>query len=342
MTARNPIFAASLALALVPFAAAPAFGGAAKEAAAPKLTEAPAESQGTPMLRDAITIDGKLVYLGDLFINAGPKADTPVAYAPRPGERAVFDARWLYRVARAYGLNWRPLSVRQETVVERVSQVIERTEIEDAVLAALYERGAEPDSELELSMQLSRVHVASDVRANVGVDDVTYDPRTRRFAAVVSIPAGDPAGEKLRLTGRLHNVVKIPVPARIVNRGDIIGERDVKWIRIRADRVLPDTITTLDDLKGMAAKRGLRPDDLVRTADIERPILVERGSLVTVSLQYGPMALTAQGKALESGAMGDTVRIVNSRSKKVFEGEVSGPGRATVQVVSARELAQNK
>ncbi|PIW27869.1 MAG: flagella basal body P-ring formation protein FlgA [Rhodospirillales bacterium CG15_BIG_FIL_POST_REV_8_21_14_020_66_15] len=359
MTARNLFIAAAVAAALVPLASLPAAGGARGDSpgqdwtgtprgpgAAKKAPPADAAEQSdkvtAPLLREAVTVNDKVIYLGDLFINVGDKADAAVAYAPAPGERAIFDARWLYRVARAYRLNWRPLSGRQQVVVERVSQVIERSEIVDTIMAALFEKGADPASELELSTQLTRVHIAGSTPATVGIDDITYDARTQRFAAVVSIPKGDPAGEKLRLTGRLYPVVKIPVLSRVVSRNDVIGQRDVKWIRIRADRVMPDTVTKLEDLVGMSSKRGLRPDDVVRQSDIERPILVERGSLVTVTLTHGPMALTAQGKALERGALGDVVQIVNRRSKAVFEGEVTGPGRAKVEIASIRELAANQ
>ena len=339
MTARKMIIAAAMAVALVPMASLSADGATKKTASA----DAQAKPEmSVPLLRDAITVDDKVIYLGDLFINAGPYADSVVAYAPAPGERAIFDARWLYRVARAYRMNWRPLTVRQQIVVERVSQVIERSEIVDTLMAALYEKGADPESELELSTQLTRVHIAGSAQPTVGVDDITYDPRSQRFAAVVSIPKNDPAGERLRLTGRLFPVVKVPVPSRMMARNEVIGERDIRWIRLRTDRIMPDTVTKVEDMVGMAPKRSLRPDEILRRSDIERPILVERGSLVTVTLIHGPMALTAQGKALEQGALGDTVRIVNRRSKTVFEGEVVGPGRAKVQIAAIRELAQNQ
>jgi len=339
MTARNLFIAAALAAALVPVAALPASGAAKKTSPADAAEQS--EKMTAPLLRDSITVDDKVVYLGDLFINVGEKADAAVAYAPAPGERAIFDARWLYRVARAYRLNWRPLSARQQVVVERVSQVIERAEIVDTIMAALFEKGADPASELDLSTQLTRVHIAGSATPTIGVEDITYDPRSQRFAAVVSIPKGDPAGERLRLTGRLYPVVKIPVVSKVMARNDILTERDVKWIRIRADRIMPDTVTKLEDLVGMSVKRGLRPDDVIRVSDVERPILVERGALVTVTLSHGPLSLTAQGKALERGALGDVVQIVNKRSKSVFEGEITGPSRAKVTMTSIRELAQN-
>ena len=340
MSARNMFIAAAVAAAMMPLASLPAAGAAKKSAKADAAEQA--EKATAPLLRDAVTVDDKVVYLGDLFINVGDKGNAAVAYAPAPGERAIFDARWLYRVARAYRLNWRPLSARQQVVVERVSQVIERAEIVDTIMAALFEKGADPKSELELTTQLTRVHIAGTAQATVGVDDITFDARTQRFAAIISVPANDPAGEKIRLAGRVHAVVKVPVTSRVLSRREIISDRDVKWIRIRADRVMPDTVTSIDDLVGMSAKYGLRPNEMVRRSDVERPILVERGSLVTVTLNHGPMALTAQGKALERGAKGDVVQIINRRSQTVFEGEVTGPGRAMVKTSTIRELAQNQ
>ena len=55
------------------------------------------------ILKSAAIVEGRYITLGDLFENAGVRADTNVAYAPAPGKRAIFDARWLYRVARAHG-----------------------------------------------------------------------------------------------------------------------------------------------------------------------------------------------------------------------------------------------
>ncbi|MGY9002469.1 MAG: flagellar basal body P-ring formation chaperone FlgA [Rhodospirillales bacterium] len=51
------------------------------------------------------------------------------------------------------------------------------------------------------------------------------------------------------------------------------------------------------------------------------------------------MSLSAQGKALEDGAKGDTVRVHNIRSKNIVEGVVTGDGKVRVQI--AKRLALN-
>ena len=131
--------------------------------------EPPAKPEARPevhkndkvVLRESVVVKSKLVRLGDLFSNTGAKADITVAYAPAPGKRALFDARWLSRVARAYGLDWRPLGPQDQIMVERESQIITRAEIEDSIHAALISQGAERSMTVELSNRLLRLYVAS-------------------------------------------------------------------------------------------------------------------------------------------------------------------------------------
>src|SRR5262249_4846698 len=86
---------------------------------------------GEIALRTSVIVEGKYIPLGDLSENAGPNAEKNVAYAPQPGRRATFDGKWLYRVANAYGLKWRPFSLNVHAVVERASQQIQPDEVRD-------------------------------------------------------------------------------------------------------------------------------------------------------------------------------------------------------------------
>jgi flagella basal body P-ring formation protein FlgA len=61
--------------------------------------------------------------------------------------------------------------------------------------------------------------------------------------------------------------------------------------------------------------------------------------LVTIILKSPKMTLTAQGKALDDGSDGDTVRITNTQSNKVIEAEVTGP--AKVAVLATGLMAMN-
>ena len=298
---------------------------------APPAAAAPAAEAAPVTLRQSVTVSGGLVRLGDLFVPAGDKAEAAVAYAPAPGKRAIFDARWLYRVARAYGLNWRPLSIHEKAVVARESIVIGRREIADHILAALVDKGVDADMQVELSNRMLRIHVPGDSTATVAVEDVAYDPRTRRFIAIVAAPADDPAARRIRVTGRVHRVIDVPVLTRRVLAGEVIRERDVKWIAMRGDRLQQDTIQDPGALIGKSPRRGLRAGVPVRVSDVRLPVLVPRRSLVTIMYRVRSMTLTAQGRALEDGGAGDTVRVANTQSNTVVQAVVTGANRVSVQ-----------
>ena len=292
---------------------------------------APAAEAAPVTLRQSVTVSGGLVRLGDLFVPAGDKAEAAVAYAPAPGKRAIFDARWLYRVARAYGLNWRPLSIHEKAVVARESIIIGRREIADHILAALVDKGVDADMRVELSNRMLRIHVPGDSTATVAVEDVAYDARTRRFIAIVAAPADDPAARRIRVTGRVHKIIDVPVLTRRVLAGEVIRKRDVKWIAMRGDRLQRDTIQDSGTLIGKSPRRGLRAGVPVRVSDVRLPVLVPRRSLVTIMYRVRSMTLTARGQALEDGGAGDTVRVANTQSNTVVQAVVTGANRVSVQ-----------
>ncbi len=293
------------------------------------------EQKERVVLREYAEVNSKQVRLGDLFINAGKKADAIVAYAPKPGDRAVFDANWLYRVARAFKLEWRPMSIKEQIVVIRKSVVIGREEIEDAILSALLARGVSEDMSVELSNRMMRIYVASDKSATIEAEDVIFDRLTGRFTAILVAPAGSTSAQRIRVSGYMFKTAEAPVLVNQVAAGDIIKKDDIKWIRTRARRLQKDVILDANDLIGKTPRRGrgLGPGTPVRKSEVRRPVLVPKGSLVTIMLRSPGMVLTSQGKALENGSTGDTIRVANTRSKTVIDATVTGSGRVSVRPI---------
>lgn len=314
-------------LSLLLLGAAPSF---AKEVGKSTVIEISGPSQGV-MLRGSAQIDGTVIYLGDIFSNTADKATIALAYAPKPGKRAIYDARWLYRVAKAYKLNWRPLGHRDNIVVQRVSSVITQAEIAEQLSEALADQGVDPDMEISFSNRQIRLHIAGAGNGEIGFEDIAYDPRTHRFAVVVYAPAGDPSAPRSRLTGRLYPTTEVPVASRRLLKGDIINESDIHWKRVRTGRLQTDAISNMQDVIGKSPRRGIREGQTFRSSAVQDPVLVKKGSLVMIILQTPQMFLTAQGKAMQSGSDGDVIRVSNTQSNNTIEAEIIGAGRVGVR-----------
>ncbi len=288
-------------------------------------------------LNGSVAVNGNYVRLGDLFDNTGDKSNIVVAYAPAPGKQAVFDASWLYRVAQKNRLSWRPLTPRDRAVVRRDSYVVTRQEIEDKILELLRAQGENGDMRVFISNRSLRLHVAGDEPAQVDIEDLDLNRRTSRFSALVVAPAGDPAARRVRVTGRVIEMTEVPVLDRRLLAGTVIRKSDIRWIKLRNDRIQRDTITNATDLIGLVPTRSLGNGKPIRVSQVRRPLMVVKGSFVTMMLTGPTMLLTARGRAQENGSKGDVIRITNTQSKQVIEAVVTGPG--TVVVGSANRLA---
>ena len=283
------------------------------------------KARAVATLKPLVTVEGGYISIGDIFSGAGENADKVIIHAPQPGRRIVLEANWLYRVARAYGINWRPMSQSDHTVVERTSHVIDSEQISEALLAAVNEReGSMRPIEVVLDNRLQKILLPTTVHPAVTVQSLVVDPHTNRFNATISAGADSPEAVRVAVAGHLYELIEVPVAARRLKRGEVIAEDDLEWMLVRTESVSRNVLADPNDIVGMSARRSLQPHTPLSSSDIEKPTLVTKGNLVTITLRTPSMLLTAKGKALDSGAMGETIRVRNTKSKLVIDATVNG------------------
>lgn len=169
----------------------------------------------------------------------------------------------------------------------------------------------------------------------LAVENLYYSPVQGRFAAEIVV-----TGSQVRLpvSGRAFGVVQIPVLSRRVIPGDVIGPGDIDWLDVRADQTTSDTAATDAQLIGMTPRRGVSTNQPVRLRDLQSPRMVDKGTLVTITLSTPSMTLTTQGKALQDGGKGEVIRVVNTQSNRIVEATVAGPN--VVAVAKPGTIAQ--
>ena len=296
------------------------------------VSSAAAESQpqGLVLLKTKVVVEGPVLHLGDLFEGLGEKDAIPVARAPAPGKRVQVDARWLAAVAQAYGVPWRPSSRLDGAVIERASVVIETRQLEGAALDALRQRGVGARVSLVLDNPAMRLHLPSDIAPTLLVTGLSHNPETGRFTAHLVAPAQGTPLARATLTGRAIEMIEVPALRRRMVPGDVIHERDIEWLSLRADRIARNAVRDVANLVGKSPRRPIRAGAAVLGNELREPILVPRNSLVTIRLQTARMILTAQGRAMEPGAMGDVIRVMNTKSNKIISAGVTDSGAVEV------------
>lgn len=91
----------------------------------------------------------------------------------------------------------------------------------------------------------------------------------------------------------------------------------------RLDR-LEDARRRIDALKGLEAARTIYAGRLVHDTDVRKPTLVERNDLVRMTYRLGGLVIETEGRAMERGGLGDSIRVMNLSSRQAVTARVSG------------------
>ena len=163
-------------------------------------------------------------------------------------------------------------------------------------------------------------------------------PHMYPFAAVLLAAAaaliGPARAEGTFVTGQTAEV-RIVVPARNIVRGEVIGDSDLSYQMVAADRAAGGAVTTMDQLDGKQARRMLRAGESVRADDVRAPILVAKGATVTMTFSAPGISLSAVGRAMNEGGMGETVTVLNPVSYRQITATVTGAGTVAAGDISS-------
>lgn len=287
-------------------------------------------------LKQGIIVDRAVITLTDLLDGADHVDEVVVAHAPAPGDRIALNPIAIARIAASRGIRWMPPAGMHRITVTRASAIVPMADIMAEVELALSERTNGTDLEIEIAGNRSTLHVATDQLPTVEVISMDYAPRTGRFSAIVSSPAGDPSARRERLHGRAWVMADVPVLVRTIRPGDEITEADVSWQRVRETRVRRQTVVDAAELIGMSPKRHISANRLIRASDLQAPITVAKGSNVTMVYRHGGLLLKASGRAMENGGRNEVIRVMNDRSRLTIEAKVIAPGQVSVLPAGTR------
>jgi len=281
-------------------------------------------------LRPMTSLSGPTVRLSDLFDDAGPNAARILGPGPALGGNIVVEARQLAAIARQFGVNWRPSSPADRALLERPGRPLPRDEAIAPLRAALIEAGASDSCEIELpGFTPPQVPVTGSVQAVI--TQLQYDAQSGRFSAALSLTSDFMEPVTMRLAGRVQETIEVPIATTRLPAGAVLRAGDVHMARIRAVLARDDVVRDPAQAIGMALRHPISAGQPLPIADLVRPSVVEKGEAVQMLLNSAGLTVAAQGQALEPGAMGERIRVLNPVSRAVLEAEVTGSGQVRVR-----------
>ena len=117
------------------------------------------------------------------------------------------------------------------------------------------------------------------------------------------------------------------VATRAIQPKDMITEQDVTLVAMDIPGAMTDPALVI----GQEARVAIFAGRAVKSADLARATLVERNALVSMEFVLGGLEIVTEGRALDRGAEGDVIDIMNISSRTRLRGRIAGDGRVIVE-----------
>lgn len=282
-------------------------------------------------LREQLSVIDPVIKLGDLFTDAGASAETVIMEAPAPGKSRQLSSYELERIADQFELDWERPTYLKRVKVYREGTSFSLDDLSSLVMAEIRQQGLSNDVNVQIYGRRTGLYLPADATADdVEIESFEMSDRRDRFKAVALIPTGGIEPERLSISGRIEEVRLVPTLNRILTPGEVIRASDIEWTKFPVRQINARVVLDQSDLVGFVVKRAVRPGKTLFSNDVALPVVVEKGSIVTMIVSTGALSLSASGRALEDGGDGDTIRVMNVKSKQTVDAKVLNSGQVQV------------
>ena len=190
--------------------------------------------------------------------------------------------------------------------------------------------GYDENYEIELNSRITPIHTAFGKPMSPDVISFNIDSRGKQFSAIIAAAGDQSEASRIRVNGRIFQTELVPVLLRRIDQGETISEADISWRRVRLSEIRNGTVTGMNEIVGMNARRPLHVDKTVRRADLRVPVLIAKGSNVKMIFRSNGLLMMAIGRAVEDGAAGQEMRIMNLKSRTIVIAKATGPDTVTI------------
>ena len=292
-------------------------------------------------LKEKVVVDQDMVRLSDIAdISGTPEATschlgaTMVAKSPLPGQTRFVSLDYIRIRLRQAGFQTDDMTFQgvQDVQISREAATLSRDTVIHAVETSIREQMPWKNEDVVIN----NIHFDDDIQLPTGKLTYRMVPnRNEDFLGrtVISLQLFVD-GELVKKTwvhadiSVMADVVKVVRP---LGKNQKIEGADMAVVRSDLADLSSDTIRSAEEALGSRTTQMIYPNTILKAGMISLAPLVNRGDIVKIVANVGPMTITATGKVKQQGCKGEMISVINTDSNRVISARVIGPSAVEVE-----------
>ena len=285
----------------------------------------------TIAVQDKTTVAGAVITLGEIAaINGNDQSEVEILQAaklgnaPAPGSSMTLTRELLGLRLAAAGVDFSSVvwQIPATMVITAASQTVSGDQLASVAKQAVMKQTAGYAGETVISLAAS----PPDFLAPVGnLDYTVHIPGGVRFAGAfaanvtVAVEGRQFTTVPVKLEAKLYEQVVVAI--RPIAAQEIIDAEDLRIERLDVSR-LTGYMTDIGKAAGMVSRRPIALGTPITGSMVAKPVLIKRGSLVTLISRVGGVEASAAAQALQDGVQNQIIRVKNMNTQKIVVAQV--------------------
>jgi hypothetical protein len=222
-----------------------------------------------------VFLDRPEIRLRDIFLNLPdhPKYDLCLDARVTYAKPIKMTSRQLRLLARKYQIHWSPPINFLRCTIRRRGTRVALKDLESDLKKSLL---ISEETPIKIN-HWPRIIVADPKECSIG--KIQNNPKTQLFSAeILAKPANSGEAKTFRVYGRILEEIHVPVLKETQYPGHIIGEKDIKTLKLSKQKTHYNTLMKKSDIIGLTPKRKLVAEVPLRKGDVVKPIKPQKST----------------------------------------------------------------
>ncbi|MDI6751305.1 MAG: flagellar basal body P-ring formation chaperone FlgA [bacterium] len=260
----------------------------------------------TISLKEDVEVSGKEIFLSDIAEYSGE--EIKIGVSPLIGRTRTLKRQYIELVAKRRIPDLKIIG--NEVRVRRACQNLPKERLQEEIIRAIPEKGSITVGNIP-ELFLAKGELSFDVEPIV---------RENKATCKVLIKVNGVEHKRIMVDCKIQKFSDVVVAKKDILSGSLIKAEDIEMAYKEIEKEAGFSDST--DLVGKEARVLIKAGEAIKVCDVQDPVLIRFGDIVTLIKNGDGFTVTCEGKAASNGFLGKRIMVRNLSSNKLIEAVV--------------------